>query len=261
MDRRVGKYKIPDNVVVIAAGNRVCDGAISYGLTSALADRFIHYVCAPSAKDFLMWAEENNIHSSVKTMIKTKPDHLDGGFTNIAETDNSIVTTPRSWATVSDMMHEMQDEPDLLKIMVPGVIGTASAQEFFFVIEELSKLAPMEDYIAKALAKDKKGLIEILPNELPGLYGLGYSLTSFCETEEHYIGACYVFNVLSSVADSLPRTEIMSNAMTCLFEKAHKLGNSNIARQVRHSDAYKEMRDVIKSFADIDRYKKDNQDK
>lgn len=260
LDRRVGKYNLPDNVMVIAAGNRVEDGAIAYELTSALADRFIHYLCVPSVKDFLLWAEDNNIHTSVKTMVKTKPDHLDGGFENIADTDNSIVPSPRSWATVSDMMYEMEGEPDLLKVMVPGIIGTASAQEFFFVTEELSKLAPMEDYINKALAKDKRGLIEILPNELPGLYGLGYSLPAYCETEEDYVAACYIFNVLGNIADNLPRKEIMSNAMTTLFDRAHKLGNSEIARQVRRSDAYREMRKSMKSFAEIDRYKKDHQD-
>ena len=259
LDRRVGKYKLPDNVIVIAAGNRVEDGAIAYELTSALADRFIHYLCVPSVKDFLAWGE-NILHTSVKTMIKTKPDHLDGGFENMAETDNSIIPSPRSWETVSDMMFEMEGEPDLLKVMVPGVIGTASAQEFFFVTEELSKLAPMEDYIALALKKDKRGLLELLPNELPGLYGMGYSLPSFCETEEHYVAACYIFNVLGNVADNLPRKEIMSNAMTTLFDRAHKIGDTNIARQVRRSDAYKEMRKSMKSFAEIDRYKKDHQD-
>ena len=101
----------------------------------ATADRFIHYVCTPSPRDWLNWAELAGIHPAVMTMIKTKPDHLINGFDVLSDTsDNKIIPTPRSWSVVSDMMYEIGADNELLKVMVPGVIGTATAQEFFFVI-------------------------------------------------------------------------------------------------------------------------------
>lgn len=136
MDRRIGKYELPDNVSVIAAGNKVEDGAIAYELTSALADRFIHYNAVPSPKDFLAWAKETNIHQSVQIMIKSKPDHLTGGFSKLSEeSDNKIVPSPRSWAVVSNVMYSFEDQEDLLHTIIPGIVGQSTANEFFFVIK------------------------------------------------------------------------------------------------------------------------------
>lgn len=259
LDRRVGKYKLPENVVVVAAGNLVEDGAIVFDMTSALADRFLHYKVVASARDWLKWAEDNNIHTAVKTFIKTKPDFLTTGFSAMADNDDKIKCTPRSWHTVSDLMYEIGDGEDaLLQIMIPGLVGTATAQEFFFVTNELSKLAPMEEYIALANANKKQALIDLLPTEISGLYGLGYSLPSYCETEEDYLGACYIFNVIGGIKDKLARKELMSNGVVSLFNKAFKIGNDGIARKIRRSAAYKEMRETMKQFAEIERYLKDN---
>ena len=42
LNRRIGKYKLPDNVVIIAAGNRVSDKGVTYRMPTPLANRFIH---------------------------------------------------------------------------------------------------------------------------------------------------------------------------------------------------------------------------
>ena len=257
LDRTVGSYKVPDNVWVVAAGNRVEDGTNSYELSSALLDRFTIYNVTSSAQSWLKWAEVNNIHTAVKTFIKTKPDHLNGGYSDKLDTDDMILPTERSWEKVSRIMNSITDNA-ILKTMIPGVIGASSAQEFFFVTEELSQLAPMETYIEKALAKDIKGLKEILPNTMPGLYGLGYSLPSFCETEEDFVGACGVFNVLGTIDDKLPRSEIVASSMVTLFDIAIQSGEANLARKIRRSEAYQQMRkNQYATFAEIESYKKD----
>ena len=42
LNRRVGKYKLPDNVVMVAAGNRESDKGVVYRMPTPLANRFIH---------------------------------------------------------------------------------------------------------------------------------------------------------------------------------------------------------------------------
>ena len=53
-ERRVGQHKLPDNVMVIAAGNTVEDGAIAYEMGTALSDRLIHlHLVADPQSDWL----------------------------------------------------------------------------------------------------------------------------------------------------------------------------------------------------------------
>src|SRR5210317_167861 len=65
LNRRVGKYVLPDNVVMIAAGNRESDKGVTYRMPTPLANRFVHI---EMRADFLAWADwavNNNIHTDV----------------------------------------------------------------------------------------------------------------------------------------------------------------------------------------------------
>ena len=42
LNRKVGQYKLPDNVSVVAAGNREADKGVTYRMPAPLANRFIH---------------------------------------------------------------------------------------------------------------------------------------------------------------------------------------------------------------------------
>ena len=42
LDRVIGEHKLPDNCIVIAAGNRVTDKSVAYAMPKALANRLLH---------------------------------------------------------------------------------------------------------------------------------------------------------------------------------------------------------------------------
>ena len=42
LDRSVGEYRLPENCIVIAAGNRVTDRSVAYSMPKALANRLCH---------------------------------------------------------------------------------------------------------------------------------------------------------------------------------------------------------------------------
>ena len=255
LDRKVGKYKVPDNCFIVAAGNRVEDGAIAYEMTSAIADRFIHYVVDAVPQDWLEWAKNNEVNVEVLTFIETKPDFLTSSFDKMLDSnensDNKIIPSPRSWVRVSQVLDAVKDK-NLRRSIIPGIIGQATAVEFFHCIEEIGQLAPMSEYIRLGLEKDTKGLKKLLPNSIPGLYGLGYSLPSYCEKEEDFIGATFVLNTMSEIDDNLPRNEILSVAMVSLFNKTQKTGSSTLIRKILKSDAYRKMRKTTQEFAGMD---------
>ena len=42
LNRRVGTYKLPDNVLIVAAGNREADKGVTYRMPAPLSNRFLH---------------------------------------------------------------------------------------------------------------------------------------------------------------------------------------------------------------------------
>ena len=65
LNRQVGTYKLPDNVVVVAAGNRESDKGVSYRMPSPLANRFVHLEVRPDFDSWFQWAVGKNIHKDV----------------------------------------------------------------------------------------------------------------------------------------------------------------------------------------------------
>ena len=65
LNRRVGQYKLPDNVLIVAAGNREADKGVTYRMPAPLANRFVHLELAVDFDDWFAWAVDNNIHNDV----------------------------------------------------------------------------------------------------------------------------------------------------------------------------------------------------
>jgi len=42
LNRKVGTYRLPDNVMIVAAGNRESDKGVTYRMPAPLANRFVH---------------------------------------------------------------------------------------------------------------------------------------------------------------------------------------------------------------------------
>ena len=60
LNRRVGKYKLPDNVIIVAAGNRESDKGVTYRMPMPLANRFLHIEMRSDFNTWQNWAIINN---------------------------------------------------------------------------------------------------------------------------------------------------------------------------------------------------------
>src|SRR6185436_20616952 len=75
-ERRIGEYRLPEGSIVIGAGNRAQDSAIVKPMSSALLNRMVHVHLSVSARDWLAWARQNDIHAQVIQYLELRPDHL-----------------------------------------------------------------------------------------------------------------------------------------------------------------------------------------
>jgi len=127
LNRRVGKYKLPDNVVMVAAGNRESDKGVTFRMPTPLANRFIHQEMRVDFASWLIWAVENKIHKDVVGYLSFAKQDL---YDFDAKSSSRAFATPRSWSFVSEMLDDDSDDVDTTMNLVAGTVGEGLAVKF-----------------------------------------------------------------------------------------------------------------------------------
>lgn len=127
LNRRVGKYVLPDNVVIVAAGNRDSDKGVTYRMPMPLANRFIHIEMRPDFNSWQTWAVENQTHKDVVGYLSfAKQDMYDFN----AQSSSRSFATPRTWVFVSELLKDESIDNDTLFNLVSGAVGEGLAVKF-----------------------------------------------------------------------------------------------------------------------------------
>lgn len=127
LNRRIGTYELPDNAVIIAAGNRDTDRGVTYRMPAPLANRFVHLTLRPDFETWQNWAIENMIDPDVVGYITANKVDL---FNFDPKSDSHSFATPRSWTFVSELLQEDQlNETEVLDL-VSGTVGEGIALKF-----------------------------------------------------------------------------------------------------------------------------------
>jgi hypothetical protein len=127
LNRRVGTYKLPDNVVIMAAGNRETDKGVTYRMPSPLANRFIHLEVRVDFDSWFNWAVDNKIHEDVIGYISFAKQDL---FNFDPRSSGRSFATPRSWTTVSEFCYDEDITDGELTDLTSGTIGEGTAIKF-----------------------------------------------------------------------------------------------------------------------------------
>jgi hypothetical protein len=127
LNRRVGTYVLPDNVVVVAAGNRDTDRGVTYRMPAPLANRFIHLTLRPDFDTWQNWAITNKIHPDVVGYITANKIDL---FNFDAKMSGQSFATPRSWSFVSELLSEDHLNEIEFTDLIAGTVGEGIALKF-----------------------------------------------------------------------------------------------------------------------------------
>jgi hypothetical protein len=126
LNRRIGKYKLPDNVVMVAAGNRESDKGVTYRMPTPLANRFIHQEMKVDFASWQEWAVNNRIHKDVVGYLSFAKQDL---YDFDAKSASRAFATPRSWTFVSELLAEGDDD-DTTMNLIAGTVGEGLAVKF-----------------------------------------------------------------------------------------------------------------------------------
>lgn len=167
LDRKIGEHKLPDNVIVLAAGNRVVDKGVAYKMPTPLANRMTHFEIHADLDDWKEWAIPNDIHPLVIGFLNFQQNKL---HKFNASSDDLAFPTPRAWSFVSKYLKIANNNVDKAYPMIAGTIGEGTAVEFNAFAKTYGQLPD----INKIMDGEK---VEV-PNKPDIMYALSAALTS-----------------------------------------------------------------------------------
>ena len=165
LNRKVGQYTLPDNVLIIAAGNREADKGVTYRMPAPLANRFVHLELAVNFDDWFQWAVANKIHRDVVGYLTfSKKDLYDFD----PKSPSRSFATPRSWSFVSELLED-DDDDNTTTDLVSGAVGEGLAVKFM-AHRRVSATMPNPTDILDGKVKELK------TKEISAMYSLTVSL-------------------------------------------------------------------------------------
>ena len=166
LDRTVGEHRLPDNCIVIAAGNRTTDRSVSYKMPKALCNRLMHLLIEPDYTEWKHWALHHGIDERIIGYLAFDNSRL------CAEPENSDLAypTPRSWSFVSSLLNTPCSGPKNAHLLIASCVGTDTALSFEEWCRIYNDLPSVEDIL--------KGRCRRYPKRHDALFALVASLTA-----------------------------------------------------------------------------------
>ena len=151
LDRIVdGKWKLPDNVRIVGAGNEVEDSLAANPMTETVFSRFAHVYIKTSTKDWLKWAKENHIHPMICSFIAYRRGEVlrstyDGVHPN---------ADPRKWEMASKMLYQTNNP-----MMLRALIGEEITTDFISFCN--SRVITLEDVLLNNYTEEEVNSLNI----------------------------------------------------------------------------------------------------
>lgn len=179
LDRKVGAYSLPDNVAVIAAGNRNTDKGVVYKMPKPLQNRFVHFETRVNFEDWQEWATSNGISPEVVGYLTYRKEDL---FRFDATSSEYAFPTPRSWSFVSELLQDIGElsETDITD-MIAGTVGEGTALQFA-AHRKTASLLPDPTMILNGQVKDLK------TKEISAMWSLATSLAYELKAKHEVLG-------------------------------------------------------------------------
>ena len=118
LDRVVGEHKLPDNCIVIAAGNRVTDKSVAFKMPKALANRLLHIEVEGNFDSWKEWAIKSGVNDKVIGFLSFRRNYL---MNFDAKSEDLAFSTPRSWEMVSNILNNINDDVSEVYPLITGL--------------------------------------------------------------------------------------------------------------------------------------------
>ncbi len=190
LDRVVGEHHLPENCIVLAAGNRVTDRSVAFKMPKALANRLLHIEVEADVDAWRAWAVRKQIHPKVTGFLSFRPNHF---MTFDPSSEDLAFATPRAWEMVSNFLTTVNEDAEAIYPLLTGLVGAGTAVEFCSWCRIWQKLPNVADIF--------EGKYPPIPTQTDVLYALVAAMTDYASRHRADV-ACVAKSI--PFADRLP---------------------------------------------------------
>ena len=145
LNRRIGKYRLPKNVVLVAAGNRESDKGVTYRMPTPLANRFLHQEMKVDFASWQEWAVTHKVHKDVVGYLSFAKQDL---YDFDSKSSSRAFATPRTWSFVSELLEEDDSDDNTLTNLIAGTVGEGLAVKFMAHRKISGRMPQPEDILS-----------------------------------------------------------------------------------------------------------------
>lgn len=225
-ERRQGEINIPENWIIVAAGNRPEDMANARGLGAAANRRLLHIVIEPQLEATINHFIKIGVIPEVLAFLKVFPQHLLGEESARTQ-KHELYPRPASWKKVSDVYQVLRKaDKNLRQIAIAGIIGDGVAAEFMMLAEEIKNMKSVDELL-EIQRKTPAKIGGHLPSTLNGLYALSFAIATSA-TEKTAVELLELINrfdeQMGEQFSLLPMRDLQTMAGSLLLDKIWKEG-------------------------------------
>ena len=245
--------KLPDNCIVLAAGNEADTGTMVFELDNATRTRFI---TMRIVADFESWQRE---YAPKANMSPTTIAFLKQNVGYFCQTEEALEKgddlygNPRSWDHVSiaerSIMPDKASRNDencraTLETMIAGKVGIGLATEYMAVFDIITKMSTLFDILQVVKKGEDEKLSQMWPKEISQLYALSYSMMAYprdLETGKE------IYNLMKKFPEksTLPFAEMKPPIMEVVYKRLTGMGIKQNDLKVFYDDNREMTDDVI----------------
>jgi len=149
LDRQVGMYRLHPKTALVAAGNRMEDGAITHQLSTAMQSRLVHLELEVSMEDWLKnVAYPQNYDERIIAFIQFSPDSLMRFHPDKQMEKAHAFSCPRTWEFTNRLI---KGEKNLNSIspLLKGTIHEVDVISFLQFVEVYEEIPDIKDILAE----------------------------------------------------------------------------------------------------------------
>jgi hypothetical protein len=147
-ERRIGPHYLPDECVLVAAGNRMSDRAGTNNMPSHLKDRLMFLEIEADLEDTIAYYYSKRIDERVCAFLRFRPE-----FLHKFDRDADACPSPRSWERVGTIMSWGLDPLNQLEA-IAGQVGRAATADFTGFLKMYSSVPDIDELIAQPMVAD-----------------------------------------------------------------------------------------------------------
>lgn len=154
LDKKVGEYTVPDNTLLVLAGNRAIDRANVERLSSAIVNRIVQVTLRVDLDEWNNWAIDSRLDPKLIAFIRFRADLLNDFNAQTWDGEQGFAS-PRSWEAVSNIIKGPTFgslSKELRSALIYGAVGQAAGVQFVAFLDLFGKL-PDIDAMIKAPTK------------------------------------------------------------------------------------------------------------